>query len=115
MSENKQITTVFVPYSPRSFAGICSDVRSHIGGDVEIVALVVDWETPPEGMRSLKVAKTGNVGLYAIEVGPPRLVVANGGMTCHTIAALHLARRMGCRLINLQQDGVVEMQTESDY
>ena len=107
-------TYVFVPYSGRSFDGICADVRRHFGDEATIVALYLEHETPPPGLR-LAATKYGDVGLIALERGGERVVVANGGPTPLGVAAVLLSQRIGARLVNVQRDEIIEMRNNCEY
>lgn len=100
---------VFVPYSARSYDGICADVRRHYGGECQIVPLVLEGELPP-GEAYVSVSKRGEVPKLACV--HDRIVIANGGTTAHSVAAVLLAQRLGCALVNLQREGPCEMTTE---
>ena len=104
-------TIVFVPYSPRSFAGIVSDVRTLIG-DCEVLALCLEGETPPDTYRHVSVSRNGDAALFAHDPGDRLLVVANGGPTPLGVAAVLLSQRFRCPLINVQRDGIVRMATD---
>jgi len=107
-------TLVFVPYSERSFVGISGDVLLH-RPDAEIVAMVMEGETPPEGVRSLSVARTGHFDLFVAERGRPTAVVANGGPTPLGVAAVLLSQRLRAYLWNVQRDGITAMNNEPEY
>lgn len=107
-------TLVFVPFSPRSFDGIAADVIRAMP-DAEVIALVIEGEVPPDGMRHLLVSKTGHFGLFAFEQGTTLSVVANGGPTPLGVGAVLLSQRLGCKLLNVQRDGVVEINNDPAY
>jgi hypothetical protein len=127
---------VYVPYSPRSFSGITSDVLRAYSG-ATIVPIVLKGEAPPQGYE-----QTGNADIECphiiatpageveafyprnihqpqndwgwfitshYEIGKDDVVIANGGVTAQTVCAVMLALTNGRPLVNLQRDGSVKM------
>jgi len=100
---------VFVPYSPRSFAGIVGDVTRQ-WPNAEVIPLVLEGETPPDGTgRSLEVDESGHFDLFAVPSGTAIMVVANGGPTPLGVAAVLLSLRLKGQLWNIQRDSVRRM------
>jgi len=107
-------TIVFVPYSPRSFAGIAGDVFK-IWPDAELIPLVLVGEQPPDGYRSLAVDESGHFGLFAMPKGAAVAVVANGGPTPLGVAAVLLSQRVNAPLWNVQRDGHSKLNNSPEY
>lgn len=103
-------THVFVPYSPRSFEGICADVVAAYP-NAHITAMVIDGEQPPSDVDVLIVSRSAHVGAVALPCGKPRVVVATGGPTPLGVAAVLLAQRISAPLIDVQRDGIKELNT----
>jgi hypothetical protein len=105
---------VFVPFSAKSFNGIKNDVVERLGNP-EVIALVLEGEEPPAGVRCLRVMRDGTPGLIALERGQRRAVVANGGPTPLGVAAVLLAQRLGCALLNVQRDEIIALNRQAEF
>jgi len=104
------LKTVFIPFSDRSFSGICRDVLRHCP-DVEIIAMVLEGESAPGDMRHVMVSRMGVPDPIDFEVLEVPIVIANGGPTPLGVGAVLLSQRLSCPLWNIQRDGVILMES----
>jgi len=106
---------VFIPYSPRSFSGIVTDVTKQ-WPNAEVIPMVLEGEQSPDGYgRSLSVDEAGYFELFLTPKGVGIVVVANGGPTPLGVAAVLLSQRVGGSLWNIQRDGSKQMNSSPAF